>query len=101
MPKSIFAGALRVIAAAAALAAFTGPATAASALPDYPFIHAKGEAFLFVAPNLGEIDFEISTFNAAPEAAVALTQQRIAEIQQLMTEIGMAEGDNGARSWSH
>lgn len=64
----------------------------ASGLPDYPFIHTSGEAFQFVMPDLGEIDFEISAFNASPEAAVALVQQRVAEIQQLMAEQGAADG---------
>lgn len=71
---------------AAALAA--SPATAASALPDYPFIHASGEAFVFVQPNLGEIDFEISAFHASPDEAVALVRQRVSEIQQLVAENG-------------
>jgi len=91
--KSVFAGPLRAVAVAATLAATTSPAMAASALPDYPFIHASGEAYMSVAPNLGEIDFEIAAFNAAPEAAVALVQQRVTEIQQLLAENGVAEGD--------
>lgn len=93
MLKSIINAPLRAITVAAALAVTTVPATAASALPDYPFIHANGEAFIFVAPNLAEIDFEISAFHAAPETAVALVQQRVAEIGQLMNEIGLVEGD--------
>lgn len=89
MPKSVFAAPV----IAALLATLCIPARAASALPDYPFIHASGEAFMFIAPNLGEIDFEISAYNASPEAAIAVAQQRVTEIQQLMAEHGVADGD--------
>ncbi len=78
---------------AVALATMPAPATAASALPDYPFIHTHGEAFLFVVPNIGEIDFDISAYNASPDAAVAVVRERIAEIQQLLAENGIAEGN--------
>ncbi|GAB2841901.1 hypothetical protein GCM10027277_06150 [Pseudoduganella ginsengisoli] len=89
MLKSVLAAPLL----AAALAAGAPSATAASALPDYPFIHASGQAFVFVQPNVGEIDFEISASRASPDAAVALIQQHVAEIQQLMSDNGVADSD--------
>ena len=57
-----------LLAGAMALAAL--PACA-SQLPDYPFIHARGSAFVFTMPDIGEIDFEIHAEDAAPEAVTA------------------------------
>jgi uncharacterized protein YggE len=65
----------------------------AAELPSYPFIHARGTGFMFVQPDLGEIDFEITSHNAAPEAAQELVQQRVAEIKALAAEKGVAAAD--------
>jgi uncharacterized protein YggE len=56
----------------------------ASNLPDYPFIHAAGEGYLMVVPDLGEIDFDISAYDPDPAAAVAVVQARVAEVRALL-----------------
>lgn len=68
------------------------PATAAE-FPDYPFIHISGTGFAYVAPDLGEIDFEISLFDAEPEAARRAIEARIAEIRALAGGAGIAAAD--------
>ena len=40
-------------------------------LPSYPFIHATGTAYSFFTPDLGEIDFDVSVFDPAPDVATA------------------------------
>ncbi|NGZ83945.1 SIMPL domain-containing protein [Duganella aceris] len=67
----------------------------ASSLPDYPFVHAGGEGFLMVAPDMGEIDFDLSAFDPDPAAAVATVQARAAEVRALLAEQG-GEGEHGA-----
>lgn len=56
----------------------------ASNLPDYPFIHAAGEGYLMVLPDMGEIDFDISAYDPDPAAAVAVVQARAAEVHALL-----------------
>jgi len=56
----------------------------ASNLPDYPFIHAAGEGYLMVVPDMGEIDFDISAYDPDPAAAVAVVQARAAEVRALL-----------------
>jgi uncharacterized protein YggE len=68
-------------------------AASASQLPDYPFIHASGNGWVYVAPDVGEIDFEISAYHADPEAARQVVEGRIAEIRALVTGLGLPEGD--------
>jgi uncharacterized protein YggE len=64
-------------------------------LPAYPFIHATGTAYSFVTPDLGEIDFDVSAYDPAPDTATALVQTRIAEIKALLVEQGLAEAAAG------
>lgn len=80
----------RLFAAVLALATLQG---IAAELPSYPFIHARGTSFMYVLPDLGEIDFEITSHHAAPEAALELVQQRVAEIKALAAEKGVAGPD--------
>lgn len=80
LKKSLFAAML-------ALASLQG---IAAELPSYPFIHARGTGFMYVQPDIGEIDFEITALNAAPEAGVELVQQRVAEIEALLAGQGLA-----------
>ncbi|MYM31830.1 Uncharacterized conserved protein YggE, contains kinase-interacting SIMPL domain [Duganella sacchari] len=58
----------------------------ASNLPDYPFIHTAGEGFVMVAPDMGEIDFDITAFNADPAVASATVAERVGQVQALMVE---------------
>lgn len=72
---------LKPLILAAALLPF---AVQASSLPDYPFIHASGEGFAFIAPDLAEIDFDISASDADPAAAVARVAERAEQIRTLL-----------------
>lgn len=65
----------------------------ASQLPDYPFIHASGNGFMYVAPDTGEVDFEISANQADPDAARQLVEARIAEVRALVASVGLPDGD--------
>ncbi|MYM68116.1 DUF541 domain-containing protein [Pseudoduganella sp. FT55W] len=89
-------------------------AVQASNLPDYPFIHTTGEGFAMVEPDMGEIDFDITAFNADAAAAVAMVAERVAQVQALMVEgessasirdirkeMRAAEGDYAIRSSVH
>lgn len=39
----------------------------ASSLPSYPFIHVNGRAAIVLAPNVGEIDFELTELSENPQ----------------------------------
>lgn len=81
----------------ALLPALSPLAVRAADLPTYPFIHVSGEGFVMVAPDMGEIDFDVSAFDADPAAAVALIQGRVEEIRALLVEqSGPPEGDSAA-----
>jgi uncharacterized protein YggE len=72
----------------------------ASQLPDYPFVHASGTAFVHVLPDRGEVDFDISADDAEPEAARAVLDGRVGELRALMEQQGLSAGDieiNGVR----
>ena len=56
----------------------------ASNLPDYPFIHTSGEAMQRIVPDLGEIDFDISAYDADPALAVALVATRAEQVRALL-----------------
>jgi uncharacterized protein YggE len=60
----------------------------ASNLPDYPFIHATGEGFAMIVPDIGEIDFDISAYDADPTAAVAVVAERAQQVRALLAEAG-------------
>jgi len=61
-------------------------AVQASNLPDYPFIHTTGEGFAMIVPDMGEIDFDLTAFNADPAVAASLLAERAAQVQALMVE---------------
>ncbi|WP_426194083.1 SIMPL domain-containing protein [Massilia sp. DWR3-1-1] len=65
----------------------------AAEFPDYPFIHTSGSGVVYVAPDLGEIDFEISLFNADPQAARVAVDARIAAIRALLDSAGVPSAD--------
>ncbi|SDG35401.1 MULTISPECIES: SIMPL domain-containing protein [unclassified Duganella] len=56
----------------------------AADLPTYPFIHTAGEGFVMIAPDLGEIDFDISAYDPDPAAAVATVSERAAQVRALL-----------------
>ncbi|TDK65247.1 SIMPL domain-containing protein [Sapientia aquatica] len=61
--------------------------SAASQLPDYPFIHVTGNADVYVQPDLGQISFEITTSSdqaeQATEQAAAINAEIVALLEQL------------------
>jgi uncharacterized protein YggE len=69
----------------------------AADLPAYPFIHVSGEGFAMVAPDMGEIDFDVSAYDADGAAAVAVVRARVEEIRALLIEqSGPPDGDSAA-----
>lgn len=62
-------------------------------MPDYPFIHASGNGLVYVAPDVGEVDFEISGQQDDPEAARKMVEGRIAEVRALVAGLGLPEAD--------
>ena len=79
---------------AATFATLTAASAAGAAeFPDYPFIHTSGTGFVYVAPDLGEIDFEISLFNADPDAARQAVEARIAAVRAVLTAAAIPAAD--------
>lgn len=72
-------------------------AASASQLPDYPFIHASGNGWVYVNPDVGEIDFEISAYQADPEGARQVVEGRIAEVRALVASLSLPDADVGIR----
>lgn len=68
------------------------PASAAE-FPDYPFVHTSGTGFTYAAPDLGEIDFEVSVFNPDPAQARQAIEARLAQVRALLDEAGVAHDD--------
>lgn len=71
-------------------------AVQASNLPDYPFIHAGGEGYVMVLPDLGEIDFDISACDADPAAAMAVVEARVAAVRAVLQQSGAKEGEGAS-----
>jgi uncharacterized protein YggE len=65
----------------------------ASQLPDYPFIHASGSGSIYVPPDVGEIDFEISAYHTEPGAARQVVEARVAEIRALVAGLALPAAD--------
>ncbi|MRX08834.1 DUF541 domain-containing protein [Pseudoduganella sp. FT25W] len=59
----------------------------ASNLPDYPFIHVSGEGMMRIAPDLGEIDFDISAYDPDPAAAAAIVGERAGQVRALLAGV--------------
>ena len=78
-----------------ALASLQG--AAAAELPSYPFLHARGTGFMYVAPDMAEIDFDVSAYDANAEAAVAVVQERVLEIRALLAGQGVPDADVDVR----
>lgn len=56
----------------------------ASSLPNYPFIHATGEATLSLRPDIGEIDFELTEFSVDPKLTLSMIEKSSAEVMELL-----------------
>ena len=72
-----------IVVTALALAPF---AASASQLPDYPFVHASGNGSVYVAPDVGEIDFEPEADDGTDPLARKL------ELAEEFRQIGDMEG---------
>jgi uncharacterized protein YggE len=83
---------LALVSALTTAVAITNPAGAAE-FPDYPFIHTSGSGFAYANPDLGEIDFEISLFDADPQAASQAVEARIAAIRAVLNEASVGATD--------
>ncbi|GGC64767.1 SIMPL domain-containing protein [Undibacterium terreum] len=69
----------------------------ASQLPDYPFIHAIGMAYVSVTPDKGELAFDVKASDADAEAALALAVERLAEVRSLLAQQGIPDADISIR----
>lgn len=88
----------RLRAAALSLSlAFASAAAGASPVPDYPFVHVSGDAFVAMMPDIAALDFEIVATDADPAAARAVLEARVAEIRALMQQLGMDVEDASVR----
>ena len=88
---------LKHIAFMLALLPLTPLGAQAADLPAYPFIHVSGEGFVMAPPDMGEIDFDVSAYDADSAAAVAVVRARIDEIRAMLVEqSGPADGDGAA-----
>lgn len=56
----------------------------AADFPDYAFVHTGGTGFAYAAPDRGEIDFEVSVFNADPAAALQAIEARLGQIRSVL-----------------
>lgn len=72
---------------------FTAASVQASQLPDYPFIHAVGNASIYVQPDIGEISFEISVSDADSDKATQQLAAINAEILALIAELHIPASD--------
>lgn len=71
---------------------FTG-VTRAADLPNHRFIHASGEVVRAYVANIGEINFELTEFNANPETCFEAMLKDSEEIFHLLAESGIANAD--------
>ncbi len=78
-----------------ATAALLGCTTLAhcAPLPAYPFVKTVGKADVWLAPNLGELRFEINAQNDSSEKALERMAQLSAEVQALLAEHAVAGAD--------
>jgi len=84
---------LRALALGAALSLSLACAAHASPVPDYPFVHVVGSAFVAVPPDIAALDFEIVAQDADPAAAKAVLETRVGEVRALMQQLGMDPED--------
>lgn len=65
----------------------------ASQLPDYPFIHVKGNADVYVQPDIGQISFEITVSNEQAEQATQQAATINTEIVELLEQLHIPLSD--------
>ncbi|BBB64217.1 hypothetical protein UNDKW_5944 (plasmid) [Undibacterium sp. KW1] len=65
----------------------------ASQLPDYPFIHSTGIAYIQVNPDFGEINFDVNVSDIDSEKALSIAMARVSEIKSIVAMQGIQEED--------
>jgi uncharacterized protein YggE len=65
----------------------------ASQLPEYPFIHAVGNAKIYVQPDIGEISFDVTVSDADSEKATQQTAAINDDILKLLAEQNIPASD--------
>jgi len=64
-------------------------AAQASPLPAYPFVHVSADATRYTTPNIGALDFLVTSSEADPAQARATIETRMAEVRALLREQGV------------
>lgn len=77
---------------AALLVALAGK-SAASPLPDYPFVSTGGKAQAWMPPDLGELQFDVGAQRSSADTAAAELQALTAGVQALLLAHGVTEAD--------
>lgn len=65
----------------------------ASSLPNYPFIHATGEASLRLRPDIGEIDFELTELSVDPKLTLSMMEKSSADVMELLASYAVDIND--------
>lgn len=76
------------------LALAAGTALAAP-VPDYPFVHVTGSAFVTTMPDIASLDFEIVAVDTDPSAARSVLDSRLGEVRALLQQLSL-DPDNAA-----
>lgn len=74
-------------------ALLAAPLAPAAELPAYPLVSTAGKAQAWLAPDLGELQFEIGAQHTSAVAASATLAELSATIAALLAEHGVAEAD--------
>jgi uncharacterized protein YggE len=68
-------------------------ASHASPLPDYPFVSASGSAEIWLAPDIGELQFDVVAQHRGAEQALAQMAEASAALNAMFGEGGVAAAD--------
>jgi hypothetical protein len=79
------------------LLALVGGTALAAPVPDYPFVHVTGSAFVTVVPDIGSLDFEIVAVDADPAVARAVLESRLGEVRALLQQLSLDPDDAAVR----
>jgi uncharacterized protein YggE len=80
-------GLLTSLALCAALSAQASP------LPEYPLVSTSGKAQIWLAPDIGELQFDLGAQNASSEEAAAELEALAAAVLAKLAESGIREAD--------
>jgi uncharacterized protein YggE len=65
----------------------------ASQLPDYPFVHVSGIAYVRAIPDMADISFEVHVAGQDAESALATATEKLNEIKTTLSQQGVVEAD--------